>query len=72
MVKGDDGKMRYVKPLRIEMYDLFISELMKALDINDLSPLTTIDKAKPLFYFCMERWDIWQRFWRVPLLLFNI
>ncbi|RAP28167.1 hypothetical protein DID78_05335 [Candidatus Marinamargulisbacteria bacterium SCGC AG-343-D04] len=62
MVKGDDGKMRYVKPLRIEMYDVFLSHLKGCLGLDDISPLSPIKKSTPLFYFCMERWDIWQRF----------
>ncbi|NQY73209.1 MAG: hypothetical protein HRT90_00435 [Candidatus Margulisbacteria bacterium] len=49
MVLGSDGKIRYVKPIRVEMYE----HLYRALTIfgdNDL-----------LIYFCMERWDVWQK-----------
>ena len=60
MVKGDDGKLRYVKPLRYEMYDLFFSELRKAVGLDDLSPMTEISKHKPIVYYCMERWDVWE------------
>ena len=60
MVLGDDGKMRYVKPARIELYDFFFDCLKKELKINDLSPKTKFNKNKPLVYYCMERWDIWE------------
>ena len=62
MVLGDDGKMRYVKPLRLEMYRHFLEELNKGLGIGDLSPLLPPEKNRPLVYFCMERWDVWETF----------
>lgn len=62
MVLGDDGKMRYVKPTRIQMYAHFLNELQKHLNLNDISPLSPPEKNLPLVYFCMERWDIWERF----------
>jgi spore photoproduct lyase len=49
MVTGDDGKMRYVKPLRVQMYRLLYEELMKYLSGNSI------------VYLCMERWDVWDR-----------
>tara|TARA_Y100000591_G_C21831113_1_gene699665 strand:+ start:743 stop:1888 length:1146 start_codon:yes stop_codon:yes gene_type:complete len=58
MIRGDDGKMRYPKPLRMAMYRHIIHTLQDALGCDDLSPQT--DCNKPLFYFCMERWDVWQ------------
>ena len=51
--------MRYVKPVRLEMYDHFFNCLKTALKINDLSPKTNVHIKKPLVYYCMERWDIW-------------
>jgi len=47
MVLGDDGKMRYVKPKRKEMYGL----LLKALKDAGAGDCFT--------YLCMERWDMW-------------
>ena len=44
MVLGSDGKVRYVKPLRVEMY----THLYKA--------LTHFGGDSLLIYFCMERW----------------
>ncbi len=58
MIRGDDGKMRYPKPLRMRMYRHVMTVLMDALGCDDLSPQTSFDK--PLFYFCMERWDVWE------------
>jgi len=49
MVLGDDGKMRYVKPLRIEMYDHIYRELNKYITKTNL------------VYLCMERWDVWEK-----------
>ncbi|MBH37945.1 DNA photolyase [bacterium] len=57
MIRGNDGKMRYPKPLRMRMYGHVINVLADALGCDDLSPQTGFDK--PLFYFCMERWDVW-------------
>ena len=57
MILGDDGKMRYPKPLRMKMYRHILSLLCSELGIDDLSPQRAIDA--PLFYFCMERWDVW-------------
>ncbi len=49
MVLGPDGKMRYVKPLRLAMYRTLLSEI----EVNRTAPF--------LVYFCMERWDVWLR-----------
>jgi spore photoproduct lyase len=49
MIVGDDDKVRYVKPLRVQMYH----NIYKAIKI----------KVKPenLIYLCMERWDVWDK-----------
>lgn len=48
MVRGLDGKMRYPKPLRVEMYRKIYGWLK--------------EKAPDLFvYFCMESPDVWDR-----------
>ena len=39
------------------MYRHILSLLCSELGIDDLSPQRNIDA--PLFYFCMERWDVW-------------
>ena len=52
--------MRYPKPTRLKMYKLILNKLQETLNCNNLSPITTPEKNKPLFYFCMERWDIWE------------
>jgi len=49
MVVGDDGKMRYVKPIRVQMYRLLYEELMKYLS------------GDSIVYLCMERWDVWDK-----------
>ena len=54
MILGNDGKLRYPKPLRLKMYEAVLDALREALGIQDLSPLTDVNKHKPLFYFCME------------------
>ncbi|MCP4602632.1 MAG: hypothetical protein GY847_19310 [Proteobacteria bacterium] len=49
MVLGPDGKTRYVKPIRIEMF----SHLLKA--------VRKYAGPDPFVYLCMERWDVWER-----------
>lgn len=49
MVRGDDGKMRYVKPQRIAMYRV-LYEALRSFGGDD-----------PFVYLCMERWDVWER-----------
>ena len=49
MITGDDGKMRYVKPLRLEMYRHLYRELKNHI------------REDTLVYLCMERWDVWER-----------
>jgi spore photoproduct lyase len=49
MVTGSDNKVRYVKPIRIEMY---------ALMFNKMRELWGQD---PFIYLCMERWDMWDK-----------
>ena len=62
MVQGDDGKVRYVKPIRNQLYQHFVNELKTQLNCDDLSTLTGFTQNKPLVYFCMERWDMWEKF----------
>lgn len=49
MVLGDDGKVRYVKPIRLQMYRHLYQQLQQQ--------FTTL----PFIYLCMERRDIWDR-----------
>ena len=49
MVKGSDNKVRYVKPLRIEMYTQMFQHMRK------------LWGKTPLIYLCMERWDMWDK-----------
>ena len=49
MVLGDDAKMRYVKPVRVEMYRTLYREIGKYIS------------KKNLVYLCMERWDVWDK-----------
>ncbi len=49
MVPGDDAKVRYVKPLRTEMYEHLYKELRKYISEDNL------------VYLCMERWDVWDK-----------
>ncbi len=53
MVLGNDGKMRYIKPLRVEMYQHLYGLLQKVMG-------ELIDE-QPFIYLCMERWDVWKR-----------
>ena len=49
MVLGDDAKMRYVKPVRVEMYRSLYREIKKYISKENL------------VYLCMERWDVWDK-----------
>ena len=49
MVRGNDGKMRYVKPMRLGMYRHLHNELKKHINVSNL------------VYLCMERRDVWDR-----------
>jgi spore photoproduct lyase len=48
MISGDDRKMRYVKPLRIKMYQLLYQQIKK-------------HAPKVWTYLCMERFDVWDK-----------
>lgn len=47
MVLGNDGKVRYPKPLRIDMYRTIYRSIRNAFG------------NAPFVYLCMERWDMW-------------
>lgn len=49
MVLGGDGKVRYVKPLRRQLFD------------HVHAALNTAGAQESFVYLCMERWDMWQR-----------
>jgi spore photoproduct lyase len=49
MVLGNDAKVRYVKPLRVSMYQHLLKELKKYVSNENL------------IYLCMERWDVWDK-----------
>ncbi len=46
-IKGEDGKMRYLKPLRINIYKKLVGAIKKAAPDAEV-------------YFCMERPDVWR------------
>ncbi|MGA0241942.1 MAG: SPL family radical SAM protein [Candidatus Marinamargulisbacteria bacterium] len=49
MVKGSDNKVRYVKPLRVQMYATMMTKMRE------------LWGPTPLIYLCMERWDMWEK-----------
>lgn len=49
LIKGNDGKMRYVKPLRLQLYHK-LYDWMREYGGEDL-----------FIYFCMEKAEIWER-----------
>ncbi|MCX7680061.1 MAG: hypothetical protein N2316_12715 [Spirochaetes bacterium] len=48
MFPGIDGKYRYFKPIRIEMYKFLLDRIRKF-------------TAKPFIYLCMESSDVWEQ-----------
>jgi spore photoproduct lyase len=51
LVRGTDGKVRYLRPLRLEMY-LWVVERLR----QRLGP-----KSAPIVYLCMESAEVWKR-----------
>jgi spore photoproduct lyase len=49
MITGSDNKVRYIKPLRLEMYKTVFKKMRD------------VWGPKPLIYLCMERWDMWDK-----------
>lgn len=49
MILGPDGKVRYVKPLRLALYRLLYGAIRR------------YGHQDSLVYLCMERWDVWKR-----------
>jgi spore photoproduct lyase len=49
MVLGGDGKVRYVKPLRVKMMTRLVKSIRKH------------GGDAPFIYLCMERWDVWKK-----------
>ena len=49
MVLGNDGKVRYPKPLRIDMYRHIYGMIKQKFG------------EEPFVYLCMERWDMWDK-----------
>lgn len=49
MIPGPDGKVRYVKPLRLALYGLLYDAIRR------------YGPKDGLVYLCMERWDVWKR-----------
>ncbi|MCP4197913.1 MAG: hypothetical protein GY762_12260 [Proteobacteria bacterium] len=49
MVLGGDGKVRYVKPLRVKMMTRLVKSIRK------------YGGDTPFIYLCMERWDVWKK-----------
>ena len=54
MITGNDRKMRYVKPLRVKMYQHLYQEIRK-------QEIKFALKNPIWIYLCMERWDMWQK-----------
>jgi len=62
MVLGPDGKMRYIKPIRLALYQHLMALLQKKMNADSLASLSPFFfKKNPIIYFCMERWDIWEK-----------
>ena len=60
MVTGPDGKMRYLKQDRKKLYSHIYTQLIKALNIDALTPFNATTPSHPMIYLCMERWDMFE------------
>eukprot|EP01047_Picozoa_sp_COSAG01_P002578 COSAG01_NODE_69_length_28801_cov_10.460038_4_plen_348_part_00 len=61
MVTGPDGKMRYLKPLRTELYQFIYQTLCECLNVKQLGPHHANTATQPMLYLCMERWDMFEK-----------
>ena len=57
LVRADDHKLRYPRPLRIEMYRLVVERLRARFEGC---------RSAPIVYLCMEPPDVWKRVFREP------
>jgi spore photoproduct lyase len=57
LVRGDDGKMHYLRPLRLEMYSFVVARLRERLRGS---------ASAPIVYLCMEPPDVWKRVFGEP------
>lgn len=60
MVTGPDGKMRYLKPLRKDLYCFIYDHLCRVLNTKALGPFNAFKPNQPMLYLCMERWDMFE------------
>lgn len=58
LVRGDDGKFHYLRPLRLEMYRWIYSHLQ--------NQLAAAGDRGPVIYLCMEPPDVWKRVFERP------
>jgi spore photoproduct lyase len=56
-ISAPDGKMRYIRPLRVEMYRALVSHLRKRIGGSP---------AAPLVYLCMESPAVWKKVFSEP------
>jgi spore photoproduct lyase len=61
MVLAPDNKIRYVKPLRVTMYQHLYRCLLTACGVDTLSACAPPIPNRPVLYFCMERDDIYNK-----------
>ncbi|MCP4664123.1 MAG: DNA photolyase [bacterium] len=52
LIRGNDGKLRYPRPLRVEMYRWIVDELRR---------LGVRREEGPVVYLCMETPDVWKK-----------
>jgi spore photoproduct lyase len=57
LIQAPDGKLRYLRPLRIEMYRHVAAHLSRRLDGA---------RSAPIVYLCMEAPDVWRRVFDEP------
>jgi len=56
-ISAPDGKLRYIRPLRIEMYRALVSHLRKRIGSSP---------SAPVIYLCMEPPDVWKKVFGEP------
>jgi spore photoproduct lyase len=56
LVRGTDGKVRYLRPLRLEMYHWVVERLRRRLGQD----------SAPIVYLCMESPEVWKRVFHEP------
>ncbi len=61
LIRADDGKFHYLRPLRLEMYRLVVERLNRRLDMRPRARWGEARERRPVLYLCMEPPAVWKK-----------